>query len=88
MLRIHPVRTGDWSNPRVGWAPLAAAAVLSALAGACTKSMIPDIDSGHRDGGTQLEVDAGPPCSNGVRDGDESHVDCGGSCGPCSTGAN
>ena len=30
-----------------------------------------------------------PSCSNGIRDGDEAAVDCGGSCGPCtSTGGS
>lgn len=51
--------------------------------------LIPEVDAGP------IEiVDAGMPdagneqCTNGVRDGDESHVDCGGQCGPCPDGSN
>ena len=45
-------------------------------------------DSKADDGTTDAEVDAGPPtsCTNGERDGDESDVDCGGSCPGCASG--
>lgn len=35
-------------------------------------------------------IDAGPsgPCENGVQDGSETDVDCGGSCGPCRLGGS
>jgi hypothetical protein len=72
---------------------LATAAGLSALlAGAwvagCTTG--PERIPPPPDGGTPPATDSGmngPDCENGIRDGDESSVDCGGSCDPCSNGA-
>src|SRR5690349_14554103 len=74
---------GDVMNVR-SWrmAPLGA---LVALAG-CTEVAGP-ADSGT-DVGFVIEIDAGPQCENGRRDGDESHIDCGGSCDPCENGSN
>lgn len=38
------------------------------------------------DGGQ--DTDTAPTCSDGIENGDETDVDCGGSCAPCSTGAS
>jgi len=35
---------------------------------------------------TDLGVDSGVSCADGIRDGDESDVDCGGNCAPCANG--
>jgi hypothetical protein len=35
---------------------------------------------------TTAEAEGGPGCQNGMLDGDESDVDCGGSCPPCEDG--
>jgi hypothetical protein len=45
-----------------------------------------DVDArgaGGRDGGTDAAL---PTCSDGVRNSDETDIDCGGHCGPCAAG--
>ncbi len=66
--------------------PRAALLLLLLASAGCTTQTIPDLDTGppQRDAG----ADSGPSCDNGVRDGDEPHVDCGGSCEPCADGSN
>jgi hypothetical protein len=41
---------------------------------------------GDIDAGTIDDADASARCSNGEKDGDETDVDCGGSCGACTVG--
>ncbi len=61
--------------------------LLAAVAPACSSRSASTVDAGRPmgDGG---DGDAGVPdhCANGTRDGDESALDCGGSCAPCASG--
>ena len=48
-----------------------------------------DFDAGDRPDAGMVPMDAGPPeaaCDDGERNGDESGIDCGGSCDPCADG--
>ena len=45
-----------------------------------------DPDASPGGGDAHSNADASSPCSNGTKDGNETDVDCGGSCGPCSAG--
>ena len=49
---------------------------------ACTTRPGGDTDAGQ-DAAIVIQTDAASACDNGVRNGDESHVDCGGSCPRC-----
>lgn len=49
-------------------------------------------DGGPHDAGVRLDagtdagppgMDAGPSCTDSIQNGDETHIDCGGSCDPC-----
>lgn len=71
---------------RVGVAMLAAA-----LASGCARGDAPArVDGGTApgpmDGGVGSPDAGAATCRNGVRDGDEPHTDCGGSCPPCADG--
>ncbi len=39
------------------------------------------------DGGVTADMTSGPGCSDGVKNGNETDIDCGGSCSPCAMGA-
>ncbi len=63
---------------------------LALLAGCDDGTIPPPPDSGARMDTGVLPTDAGPPepmCDNGMRDGDEAGVDCGGSCPACEAGS-
>ena len=55
--------------------------IVTLLAAACDSGAIPTLDLHVRD----LALVVGG-CMSGDRDGDETDVDCGGSCTPCDTG--
>ena len=62
---------------------------LLTLVGCDSTPVIPDLDSGITPSIDSGPGDAGPPepmCEDSVRNGDESGIDCGGSCPPCVDG--
>jgi hypothetical protein len=66
----------------------AAVCFASLCLAACTTREAPP-DAYVPDAPAIVMPDAGPPCSNGVRDGTETHVDCGGgACPACEDGRN
>jgi hypothetical protein len=88
-------------GPRLLGAVLVACALIAACVGEDAATTPPDAqppdaataDGGGTDAATDTAIptdaaDAGPPstCGNKVKDGDETDLDCGGSCGPCPVG--
>src|SRR5688572_25516402 len=61
---------------------------LLALAFASCHTTSPDggRDSGAALDGPSVDLAIAPTCNDGMRNGDESDRDCGGSCGPCGDG--
>lgn len=65
------------------------AALLVALLGVgCLPQVGPPVDGGGSGGGGGGggPIDAGAACSDGVKNGDETDLDCGGACTPCAVG--
>jgi len=69
----------------LGW--LMTLAVVGTLGCGETASRAPDAGSEPEvDAGAVIPRDAGDPCADGERSGDETDVDCGRSCAPCGIG--
>ena len=81
-MEPHPVEDAVYKYASFGLALIA----LGAL-GCSARGHSPTADGGGVDGAGGTRDGAPSTCNNGRQDGDETHLDCGGSCSPCPDGA-